>query len=330
MSSKSRDQLLGYVLGALEPEQHELLAHELENDPELREAIRKLEACVQQLGLNEQAAHLDPPGDLAARTCQVVAAVRKPRPVLRPARHEPGWGSRRYSWADMVVAACALLVAVAVLVPSLLYSRVQAQNLACQNNLRELGKAYLQYSSLQPDGSFPAPEATGNRAVAGVYAPMLIEHKLVESPAVFLCPSAQRIRPMPDFRPPTLAELDAAKGEILAAMQQMMGGDYGAHMGYTLDGKLQRPCNSRRAGFVIIADAPSDSQQGRRSANHGGRGLNVVCEDGQVRFLVDIDDLADDPFFNRAGLVAAGIDCDDSCVGRSHDRPLPVLLPSEQ
>jgi len=275
------------------------------------------------------AAPFDPPANLAARTCQLVAAERKP--VLRPAKHEAGFGSRRYSWADMVVAACALLVAVAVLVPSLLHSQTEAQKLACQNNLRQVGRAYLQYSSLQPDGSFPAPEATGNRAVAGVFVPILLDNQLVNSPAVFLCPSAQRIRPTPGYQPPTLAELDTAQGAKLVAMQQMMGGDYGAHMGYTVDGQLQRPCNSRRAGFVIIADTPSDSQQGRRSTNHGGRGLNVVCEDGHVRFVVDIDlrELADDPFFNRAGKVAAGIDCNDSCVGRSHDRPLPVLISND-
>jgi hypothetical protein len=330
MSSKSRDELLGFVLGALEPEQHELLAQELENDPELRDAIRKLEACAHRLGLNAKAEHFEPPVNLAERACQVVAAVRKPRPALRP-RHEPGSPPRRYTWSDMVVAACALVVAVAVLIPSLLQSRVQADRLGCENNLRQLGRGYLQYSALQPDGSFPAPEASGNRAVAGVFAPILMENQIVQSPAIFLCPSAQRMRPTPDFRPPTLAELDAAQGEMLAAIQQVMGGDYGAHMGYTVDGQLQRPCNSRRAGFVILADAPSETQQGRRSANHGPRGLNVVCEDGHVRFLVDIDlrELADDPFFNREGRVAAGIGCDDSCVGRSHDRPLPVL-PSQR
>ncbi len=329
MSSKSHDQLLGFVLGALEPEQQELLANELENDPELRDALRKLEACTDRLGLTEKAAHFDPPANLAARTCQLVAAERKPPPVLRPAKHEAGYGARRYTWADMVVAACAVLVAAAVLIPSLLHSRGQTLTLVCQNNLRKVGAAYHQFSALQPDGSFPAPEASGNRAVAGVYAPILLDNQLVESPLVFLCPSAQSICPTPDYRPPTLAQLDGARGPVLVVMQRSMGGDYGAHMGYTQDGQLQRPCNSRRSAFVIIADAPSESQQGRRSANHNGRGQNVLCEDGHVRFVIDIPELPDDPFYNRAGLVAAGLDCDDSCVGRSHDRPLPVLISNE-
>jgi hypothetical protein len=326
MSSPTRDELLGYLLGALEPEQHERVADELEQDPELRAAIRKLEACVGRLGLAERASHFDPPANLAARTCQLVAAKRRPALVMRPAK-DYATGAKRYTWADMTIAACALIVAGAMLFPAVLHSRTQAQIASCQNNLRYAGYGFHDFSDRQPDGSFPAPEAAGNRAVAGVYAAHLNDNGMVPSPSVFLCPAAQTFRRTTGYRPPTLVELDRATGVVLAALHRMMGGDYGANLGYTQDGQLQRPCNSRRSNYPILADTPSDSQQGRRSANHGGRGQNVLYEDGHVQFLIIIPsrELPDDPYHNRDGFVAAGVDCHDSCLGCSHDRPMPGL-----
>lgn len=326
MSSSSRDQLLGFVLGALEPHEHEQVEGALARDPALREEVRKLEACVGRLGLADKADHVEPPADLVARTCQLVAAQQRPALVLRPAK-EAAAASRRYTWADLAVAACALITAGAMLFPALAYSRGQAQIAGCQNNLRNVGFALQDFSQRQPDGSFPTPELTGNRSAAGVYAVHLMENGFVSSPSMFLCPGAQSLRPTPGYHPPTLAELDRAIGAALIALQRSMGGDFGANLGYTQDGQLRRACNSRRANFAIVGDAPSDSQQGRRSSNHAGRGQNVLYEDGHVRLVIIIPspEVLDDPLHNRDGYVAAGLDCEDSCLGRSHDRPMPLV-----
>ena len=334
MSIGSRDQLLGYLLGALEPDEHERLADELEQNAHLRAEIRKLEACVGQLGLAESPEHLEPPADLVARTCQRVAAERETvvtQPVMRAAamrlEREPAVGRRRYTWADLIVAACVLIVAGTLLFPAISYSKSKSQIAGCANNERLIGNAFHQYSTLQPDGSFPGPELTGNRAAAGVYAPILMDRRLLTTPAVFLCPGAQSRRPTPNFRPPALGELDRIAGEMLVRVQRSMGGDFGATLGYIHQGELQRPRNARRPTYVILADVPSNSQPGRRSDNHNCRGQNVLYEDGHVQFVVNLPDLLDDPYHNREGYVAPGLDCDDSVVGCSCDKPLIIVLP---
>jgi hypothetical protein len=238
---------------------------------------------------------------------------------------------RRSSWSDFIVAAAVLIAAVSLFFPALSYSQFQSQVATCQNNLRLLGGALHDYSALQADGSFPGPETEGNRASAGVYAPTLVSLKLVPSSRVFICPSTQTGREGDQFRVPTLEELDAARGPALAAVQRTMGGDYGYNMGYTQGGKLMRPCNSRRNHYVLLADAPSNLQPGRVSSNHRGRGQNVLYEDLHIQFIVELPSphLADDPFHNREGWIAAGLDPDDVVLGASADRPIPVSLTSE-
>jgi hypothetical protein len=224
-----------------------------------------------------------------------------------------------------------LVGAVCLFFPALSYSQFQSQVSACQNNLRLLGVALHDYSAIQADGSFPGPEAEGNRASAGIYAPTLVSFRLVPDSQVFVCPSLQLTREGGQFRVPTLEELDAARGPNLASMQRTMGGDYGYNMGYTQGGKLMRPCNSRRNHYVLLADAPSNLQPGRVSSNHRGRGQNVLYEDGHIQFIVELPSphLADDPFHNREGWIAAGLDPDDVVLGASADRPIPVSLTSE-
>jgi hypothetical protein len=327
MSRISRDELLGYLLGALEPEQHEQIADEIEQDADLRAEIRRLEACIGRLGLADKTDHFEPPTTLVERTCQLVARERRPALVLRPAR-DAARGSRRYTWSDMTIAACALVTAGAMLFPAILHSRDQARIAGCQNNLRQVGFGFQDYSDRQADGSFPAPDATGNRAAAGIYASHLYDGGMVPSANVFLCPAAQCFRRTTGYRPPSLDQIDRAKGAMLAALQRMMGGDFGGNMGYTQDGELQRPCNSRRSQYALLADVPSNSRPQRVSANHGSRGQNVLYEDGHVQIIIVLSstELPDDPFHNREGRIAAGLDCHDSCLGCSEDKPLPSLF----
>jgi hypothetical protein len=110
-----------------------------------------------------------------------------------------------------------------------------------------------------------------------------------------------------------------------------MGGDYGYNMGYTEGGDLMPPANAGRVTYVLLADAPSDGRPGRTTANHAGRGQNLLCEDGRVSWCPTIpsDRLGDDPFHNRNGEVAAGLDRNDAVLGASSDRPLPVRLIQE-
>jgi len=329
MSQLSREHLLGYLLGALDRTDHEQLEADLDHDPQLRAELDRLSASVRRLGLDEEPRRYEPPVGLAERTCQFVAAQSEPL-VTRSAALSSYYGAeqqRRMTWYDMMTAAAVLVIAASLFFPAVSFSRFQSQIASCQNHLRLIGLGMHGFSDAQPDQSFPGPEPEGNRAAAGVVASLLVANQFADS-QTFLCPGSQERRRVTDFRVPLPPELDAAVGKELTAMQHSMGGDYGYNLGYVVDGKLQRPCNSRRGQYVLVADAPSNIQLNRVSSNHRGRGQNVLYEDGHVQFIAQFPSphLPDDPYHNREGWVSAGLDRDDAVLGASGDHPLPITL----
>lgn len=329
MSSPSREHLLGYLLGALERTEHEQVDAEVQSNPELRDELRRLESLIGCVGLADEPAQYDPPAGLAVQTCRLVALQAQAAvvPASREWAGAPAFaGQRNFAWTDLLTAVAVLIAAAALFFPALNHSLEQAEVAACQNHLRQIGLALHEYSSLEPSGSFPRIELAGNRGVAGAYAPILVGQQLVLDSRVFLCPSSGLTGRGRNLHIPTPEELDKAAGEMLANFHQNMGGDYGYNMGYTQDGDLVAPRNASRPEYVLLADAPSDSQPGRRSANHRGRGQNVLYEDGRVQFIGGSSwpEVLDDPFHNRAGRVAAGLDASDHVLGASCDRPVPL------
>ena len=331
MSSPSREHLLGYLLGALSPEEHEQVEIEFNRNPLLREEMQRLRACVEHVGFSEERPAYEPPAGLAERTCQFVAASAR-RVGLRTGRlsgHETE--RHRFTWSDFVTVAAVVVAAASLFFPALSFSRFESQIATCQNQLRRIGYAYQGYSDLQPDHSFPGPEAEGPRAAAGIVASMLVSNNLANS-QMFLCPASSRATRSGAFSVPKVEALDQATGRELVALQKSMGGDFGYNMGFTADGKLLRTKNARRDRYVLVGDAPSNSRPRRASANHADRGQNVLFEDGHVHFLRQLPSTPalDDPFHNRDGWVAAGLDRDDAVLGASEDSPIPVTLISER
>jgi hypothetical protein len=332
MSSPSREHLLGYVLQALSAEEHEQVEAELDQNPRLRAELNRLESCVGQFGMTEKPDAFDPPSGLAARTCEFIAA-QAVEPVVTPAgalAYQPIESHWRFTWSDFVTIAAVVVAAASLFFPMLSLSRFQSQVYACQYQLQQIGRGLHGYSDLQADHSFPGPEVEGPRAAAGVVAPLLVSHKLVE-PRVFLCPATSVMRQAGEFVIPLPEELDAAVGQKLKALQQTMGGDYGYNFGYVDGGKLLRTCNLQRSDFALVGDAPSNSRPRRASGNHRGRGQNILFEDGHVKFLplLPSSQLVDDPYHNRDGWVAPGVDRDDAVLGASADPPLPAPLIEE-
>jgi hypothetical protein len=331
MSSPSREHLLGYLLKALGEGEHEQVEAELDRNPALRVEMRRLEASLGDLGLIDEPEPIEPPLGLAARTCQFVAAqvgmpvVTSSGALIYQHQAEP---LRRFTWSDFVTMAAVVVAAASLFFPALSFSRFQSQIATCQNQLRLIGLGLHGYSDLQADRSFPGPEADGNRSAAGIVAPLLVSHKLADS-RMFVCPASRVIRSGAEFRVPLPEELDQATEDELKTLRRTMAGDYGFHMGYVDGGKLLRARDLRREGFALAGDAPSNSQPKRVSGNHAGRGQNVLYEDGRVQFLPQLPNLLDDPYHNRDGWVAAGVDRDDAVLGASSDSPLPVSLISD-
>src|SRR5438477_7028563 len=129
MSSPSREHLLGYLLKALSPDEHEQVESELDQNPSLRAEMHRLESCIGQIGLAEKPGQVDPPAGLAARTCRFVAA-QAVQPVVTPAGTiayqsiEPQW---RFTWSDFVTMAAVVIAAASLFFPALSFSRFQAQ-----------------------------------------------------------------------------------------------------------------------------------------------------------------------------------------------------------
>jgi hypothetical protein len=288
--------------------------------------------------MGEPAEDHEPPPALAARTCEFVAAHVEGSLITPASAASPGATAcydappqRRFTWSDLVAISAVCLAAATLFFPALSFSRFQAQIATCQNQLRLIGFGLHGYSELQPDHTFPGPEVAGKRAAAGIVAPTLVSHQLASSPQ-FLCPASLAIEDMTDFRVPLLVELDRAEGQELKRLQRTMGGHYGYNLGYLAGSQLERPRDLRRPQFAMAGDAPSNAQPRRVSANHQGRGQNVLYEDGRVQFLAYLPAprVLDDPYHNREGWVAAGLDRDDAVLGASSDPPLPVALVSER
>lgn len=332
----SREHLLGYLLGALEPAEMAAVERELDNDPRLRKDLAAIEAAMFSLGFPEReddASQSEPPTGLAARACEFVEdaktdLVQRPVPAstiaamsdVRPVDR------RRVRWADVIMTASVCLAAASLLFPAIWTMRQQQHVTACQNNLKHLGVSLASYAGQSADGRIPFIPASGNRSFAGYYAVALMESGQLEDIRWLVCPSSELAEQIESFRIPTQTEIDRLTGEPLNRVQKVAGGSLAFNLGYVQDGEYQAPRHESRAYYGLMSDAPA-SFPDRQSNNHGGRGQNILCEDGSCRFVRNpCKDLCDDPYLNRSGLVAAGNDCTDVVLGESLARPKPAIF----
>lgn len=337
--SAIREQLLGYLLGALEPAEIAEIELALRNNPQLQREMERLEKHLAPLDFpnrEDEIAMDGPPPGLAERTCEFIdecrsdVVPRSPAPVARIERYEgAGEHSRRARWPDIIVATTVALGFAALIFPAIITSRQSAQVTACQDNLRNLGMALSFEAGRSPHHRIPAVPMRGNRAAAGIYAPMLHDVGHLADSQLIICPSSELGKQVGEFHLPTLAELDLATGQALARIQKTMGGSYAYNLGYMDDGEVKAPRWENRSHYAVMGDAPSTFRPERRSKNHGGRGQNLLYEDSRVKFVMTIsDELIDDPYLNRSGLVAAGEDCTDVVLGESIAKPMPsVFMP---
>lgn len=332
----SREHLLGYLLGALEPAEMAAVERELDNDPRLRKDLAAIEAALLPLGFPEReddASQEEPPTGLAARTCEFVEdaqedVIPKPMPAATIAAMSDvrSVDRRRVRWADVIMTASICLAAVSLLFPAIWTMRQQQQITVCQNNLQHLGVSLASYAGRSANGRIPFIPASGNSSFAGYYAIVLMESGQLEDARWLICPSSELAKQIESFRIPGEVEIDRATGEPLVRQQRIAGGSYGYNMGFIENGEYRAPKHESRAYYLLMSDAPA-SFPNRKSNNHGGRGQNILCEDGSCRFVVNpCKDLCDDPFLNRSGLVAAGNDCIDIVLGESLARPKPAIF----
>jgi hypothetical protein len=337
-----REDLLGYLLGALDADEQCRIEGELANNPRLRLALERLRQCLEPLESVHEAADVEPPAGLAQRVCDAIDAYAAecrptPRSLLR-ARSAAAVRLRRYSASDGIVLSLVVLAAFTLILPALANSRYQARKAACQDNLRVLGEGLLGYSVREPGQRFPLVPISGSRSFAGVFAPVLFEYEMIgPEGSQVICPGPELAVDDTRWSVPTLREIDQAEKSVLQYLQDRAGGSYAYCVGYVENGRLQAVKNLNRSNFALLSDAPSYYLPDRRSANHGGRGQNVYYEDGHYAFVTDLRFApgSDDPWRNRDGFAEAGKDRFDSVVLPSGMRPIvdaetiPVIAPSQ-
>jgi len=305
-----RQNLIGYLLQAIEPDEHAAVEQHLKNDPALRDDCELLRACLAPLAHDKE--HHAPPPGLASRCCDfiytrtdvmpaAVTAAGDARPINR----------RRWSWLDMTVGG-AIAVAVAVLlVPAIYQSQAMAQRTACQKNLQDIGTAMATYSG-RNGGYYPVAHPDDPVHIGSAWAPKLVG-MLSRGERTFVCPSAP---PMddPSFHVPTMAELEALNQAQLAQVSGHLSGDYGATLGYKDHGKYTVPRRSNRGDVALAADAAGPGA--KNSLNHGGQGQNVLFRDNSVKFLTspEIAGTHDNIYINGDGEEGPGTGPEDAVL----------------
>jgi hypothetical protein len=342
MAESVQEDLLGYLLGALDETERERVEQQLQESPRLQQQLARLRLTVNRLEVSR--VRYEPPRALASRTCELVAADRATAaaaaahvdesPVLLPIHNplpeeaalaepqERGFQWGRWRFADVAVAAGIFIAATALIVPAIQRSRADSQLAACRDNLRELGVALVQYAD-RNHGYFPRVPDQGPLAVAGIYAPTLVSGGFLDGSRWTVCPSSP-LAAAGKLEIPALEELQSMKvGEALNRLRARMGGSYGYSLGYVENGRYYTTRNLHRPYFALMADAPSRWLSSIRSLNHPG-GQNVLFEDGHSAFLTrpEPDQRRDNVFLNDTGVVAAGAHRDDAVVGASEAAPL--------
>lgn len=315
--------LLGYLLGTLDEPQRGEVESRMAHEPQWQ---HQLDLLQERLGtLHCALPSADPPIGLADRTCRRVFAAAAGAVLLSPEAPGPV-GRSRWRWFDAVTAACVAAALFLLVWPAVQAGRINAQINLCQNNLRDLGSSLVRYSELN-NGYFPRVPTTGRLAFAGVYAPTLAQSGLLHETCKIICPampSGASGWPILAGAVPTLDQLQQMPDAELARWTPALGGSYGYTLGHYSRGRYFDVRNQSRSNFALMADAPASAVPGSRFDIHGGRGRNVLFEDGRVELVAEAHWCDDDIFSNDAGWVAAGLHGDDSVIV-SGATP-PVLL----
>jgi prepilin-type processing-associated H-X9-DG protein len=193
----------------------------------------------------------------------------------------------------------------------------------CQNNMRQLGTALIDYSQAS-GGYFPVIPPSGNLSFAGVYAPKLVAKGLVQDGQLLHCPAKESTLV---FKIPPLQDIAAAQGPHLVTLHRTMGGDYAYTLGFVRRGHLNGVRNQGHWNVAILADVPLENLRNRSIGTHGP-GQNVLFADGHVRFLAKRrrpGTRDDDMFFNARGDILAGVNADDTVLAPSYVSPLPTV-----
>ncbi len=337
MSHNSRisdETLLGYLLIALpEAEQWRIEAQAF-SDPVLRQRIEDLRDLLEPV--RELSHPIEPRSGLTASTMAFIEQeTQRGRSGVSPLEvgmSQPMFESDRASrlaWFDSLVALAAGIIILAMLLPSVWYSREAARRNSCASNLRELGQMFSVFAQVTPEHGVPRIEESGPLSFAGIYSIRLKDYGLLQSPKWLWCPGVKKLDGNQEI--PSIKMFLTAPPKVQESLRNTAGGNYSFNLGHVVDGVYQTPSYGR-SHFPILGDSllPIHSDD-LTTAVHGENLANVLYEDGRIQVVQvhpkNFAPMLDNPYLNRDMQQAVGHGFDDSCLGPSHQSPFkPVRL----
>lgn len=363
MKQPTQEDLLGYVLGALDAQEQRDLQEKIDADPMLEERLLEIRHAMSPMESLDAATPGQRPG-LARRTCELVASLKhggrelledddhqirdvfEDEPAVHadsgatkvtrtPASHFSDFSDRLFhplSWSrvDMLAAVACLAILSGILLPAISQSRFHSRVLACQNNLTEVGTAMLNYSDLHGSSFIKVPAGRDSLATQSLnnvsFASGLYAPVLKSSGFVKDDASFSCAGVSSDVEVciPTVAQLDAAEGEQRETLLRRMGGHFGFGLGFVENNHYVSLRNDGSAHRVMLADMPSSDLPGRSSRNHSGRGQNCFFADGHVKFIVSHAIGQDAIYENDFGMVGPGAGPRDNVIAPSHLPPVRI------
>jgi prepilin-type processing-associated H-X9-DG protein len=330
------ENLVGYLLKAFDPDAHRQVETYLRDHPEARQRLDLLRRALGPLAADRE--DVEPPPGLALRTLARVAEYRC-RELPRAPRVAPGRAAAPRTWwrrADVAVAASILVCATLLTLPIMNLVRDRHNRIACANNLRVIGRAlnvYSDHHQTATSGAFPDvarpfadaaedPEPAPKQSAAGMFMPVLLSAGLDQDDVSVRCPAVGS-RQACGW---TLDQLRHMSTEDFKRHASELAPDYAYTLGYQDHGQIRGLC--RADGTVpIVADRPPVLDSVERafgvgnSANHGGRGQNVLFTDGHVEWHTEHILDGDDFFVNNQHQIAAGLHRGDYVLGSSGSHP---------
>lgn len=351
------EDLLGYLLGALEPDEMQRVSDWLRDNPDAQEQLAKIEQSLRPLEESFEAVD-GPSDDLLARTLAAIpdgvpptvdqVAASTPASVTLTDVDlvgEAGAGGSRWNMMDSIGGLLSVATLLALLLPTIAAGRGEARKTACQDHLRGLGTTLMQYVFRHEQGRLPEVAESGPEAFAGMYAIRLAEVGLLEDVDQRWCPSAD----LPERKAAVESETSVDQGSgssvtlpsvealhklsvnELQEIQRLAGGHYAYTLGVIGEQGYSSPRYEARTSFAVMADAPlgrsvQSGGQGEMRFSHGGEGINVLYEDGGVRFIraEALDSMPDHPLFNHIGNSEAGVNIDDASLSPSFRGPFAI------
>jgi prepilin-type processing-associated H-X9-DG protein len=316
------ENLVGYLLNTLDAGEQRQVEAYLAGHPEARQRLELLRHSLEPLAADR--AETAPPPDLVVRTIARVAeyCVRERDLPRAPAAPPRSFTPSRPLWrrADVLVAASLLLTALGLAIPAILHLRTPRAVLECQNNLQLVYGALKAYHDHH--GKFPDVAAEKPHGAAGLAVPLLVNAGVWPEGGSVCCPGngPPRACSVP------LDQLKNMAPDEFKQVASTLVPCYAYSLGYMIENTYHPPAcdpNQPNSLLPLVADVVPMDMTFRNSLNHGGRGQNVLFQDGHVRFTVlrtvGLD--GDDIYVNRDQKIAAGLGRRDTVLGPSNSYP---------